>query len=72
MERVLPGEVDPEQAGVLGGEQVREQAEEQAEWEARGPARAPGENVCVQAVELLLPIRQDYPATSGVAPNAVH
>ena len=67
MERVLPGEVDPEQAGALGGEQAREQAE----WEARGPARAPGENVCVHAVELLLPIRQDYPATSGVALNAV-
>ena len=67
MEQVLPGEVDPEQVGALGGEQ----AEEQAEWEARGPAQAPGENVCVQAAELLLPIRQDYPATSGVAPNAV-
>ena len=71
MERVLPGEVDPVQAEALGGEQAREQAEEQGEWEAQNPARAPGENVCVQAVELLLPIRQDYPATSGVALNAI-
>jgi hypothetical protein len=59
MEPVLPGEVVRVQAEALGGEQAREQAEEQAEWEARGPARAPGENVCVQAVELLLPIRRD-------------
>ena len=67
MERVLPGEVDPVQAEALGGEQAREQAE----WEAQGPGRAPGENVCVQAVELLLPIRQDYRATSGAVLNAV-
>ena len=53
MERVLPGEVDPVQAEALGGEQAREQAE----WEAQDPGRAPEENVCVQAVELLLPIR---------------
>jgi len=70
MERVLPGEVDPGQAEVLGGEQAREQEEEQAEWEARGPARALRENVCVQAVGLLLPIRQDYPATSGTVLSA--
>ncbi len=63
MERVLPGEVDPEQAEALGGEQAREHAE----WEAQGPARARGENVSVPAVELPLPIRRDYPATSGVA-----
>ena len=66
MERVLPGEVDPVQAEALGGEQAREQAE----WEARGPARAPGENVSVPAVELPLPIRRDYPTTSGVALSA--
>ena len=71
MERVLPGEVVRVQAEALGGEQAQEEAEEQAEWEARGPARAPGENVSVPAVELQLPIRQDYPATSGVALNAV-
>ena len=53
MEPVLPGEVDPEQAEALGEEQAREQAE----WEAQNPGRAPEENVCVQAVELLLPIR---------------
>jgi len=66
MEPVLPGEVDPEQAEALGGKQAREQAE----WEARGPARARGENVSVPAVELPLPIRRDYPATSGVALSA--
>jgi hypothetical protein len=67
MERVLPGELDPEQADALEGEQ----AEGRVEWEARDPVRAPGENVCVPAVELPLPIRRDYPVTSGVALNAV-
>lgn len=67
MEPVLRGEVVLAQGEALEGEQ----AEGQAEWEARDPARAPGENVSVPAVELLLPIRQDYPATSGAVLSAV-
>jgi len=53
MELVLRGEVVLVQGEALEGEQAREQAE----WEAQDPGRAPGENVCAQAVELLLPIR---------------
>lgn len=62
MERVLPGEVDPEQAEALGGEQAREHAE----WEAqarRGPGgrmylsqlwsyRCPSGGITLQPAEL--------------------
>ena len=67
MEPVLRGEADRVQGEALEGEQ----AEGRVEWEARDPARAPGENVCVQAVEQRLPIRWDYPVTSGTVPSAV-
>jgi hypothetical protein len=67
MERVLPGELDPEQADALEGEQ----AEGQVEWEARDRERDQGENVCVLVVERLLPIRRGCRVTSGVALNAV-
>ena len=66
MEQVLRGEVDLVQAEVLEGEQ----AEGRGEWEARDPVRAPRENVYVRVVELLLPIRGDCPATSGIVLNA--
>jgi len=67
MELILRGEVVLVQGEALEGEQ----AEGRVEWEARDPVRDPGENVCVPAVELLLPIRRDYPATSETVLNAV-
>jgi hypothetical protein len=68
MELVLRGEVALVQGEALEGEQ----AEGRAEWEARDPAPAPLENACVRVVEILLPIRRDYPATSGAVLSAVH
>ena len=68
MELVLRGEVDQVQGEAL----EVEQAEGRGEWEARDPAQAPWENVCVPVVELQLPIRRDYPVTSGAVPSAVH
>ena len=67
MALVLRGEVDPGQVEAL----EEEQAEERGEWEARGPARAQGENVCAPVVEPPLPIRRDYPATSGAVPSVI-
>ena len=66
MGQVLRGEVDQVPAEALEGEQ----AEGLAEWEARDPVWAPLENACVRVVELLLPIRRDYPVTSGIVLNA--
>ena len=67
MELVLRGEVVLVQGEALEGER----AEGQVEWEARDPARALEESVCVPAVEPRLPIRRDYPVTSGAVPSAV-
>jgi hypothetical protein len=66
MEAVLRGEADRAQGEALEGEQ----AEGRVKWEARDPVRAPGENVCVPAVEVPLPIRRGYPVTREVALNA--
>ncbi len=60
MELAPPGAADLARAEVSEGVQ----AEERGEWEARDPAQAPRENVCVRVVEILLPTRWDYPATS--------
>jgi len=63
MERVLRGEADLVRAGALEGEQ----AKGQVEWGARDPARDLPGNVYVPAAVRPLPIRQDFPATSGAA-----
>ena len=63
----LRGEADRVQGEALEGEQ----AEGLAEWEARDPVQAQGGTACVPAAEILLLIKQDFPATSGAVPNAV-
>jgi hypothetical protein len=67
MELVLRGEVDLAQAEVW----EEEQAEERAEWGERDPVQDLRENAYVPAVELLLLIKRDFPATSGTVPSAV-
>jgi len=68
MELVLRGEVVLVQGEALEGEQP----EGRVEWEERDPAQDLRENAYVPAVELLLLIKRDFPATSGTVLSAVH
>ena len=64
MELVLRGEVDPARAEAVEGEQ----AEGEVTWEARGPAQDLPGNVSVLVADRPLPMRRDFPATSGAVP----